>query len=127
MKATMKLLSLLFIALITFSACSKDDDPADNDLFVGTYTGNASYTPNDGENINTSNAKVRVTKISDRYDFYFDNDIPDIKNIKFKNEGDNGIISIDLEDASSYIKIDASNLTIYYLKDGNLWTANAKR
>ena len=36
------LLVLLF-SLISLTSCSRDDDPADNDFFAGTYNGSISY------------------------------------------------------------------------------------
>ena len=39
------LFSVICLSLIAFSciSCSKNDDPADNDLFVGTYKGEISF------------------------------------------------------------------------------------
>ena len=38
MKKIIALVSVICLSLVAFS-CSKNDDPADNDLFVGTYKG----------------------------------------------------------------------------------------
>ena len=42
MKKIIALVSVICLSLVAFS-CSKNDDPADNDLFVGTYKGSISY------------------------------------------------------------------------------------
>ena len=46
MKKLFTLVTLICISIVAFSSisCSKKDDPADNDLFVGTYKGKISYT-----------------------------------------------------------------------------------
>jgi len=45
MKKLFTLVTLICISLVAFSSisCSKNDDPADNDLFVGTYKGKISF------------------------------------------------------------------------------------
>ena len=53
MKNLLKTLSILMLSLFVIVSCSRDDDPADNDFFAGTYNGNISYL--DGSNnINTA-------------------------------------------------------------------------
>jgi len=46
MKKIIALVSVICLSLVAFSSisCSKNDDPADNDLFVGTYKGKVSYS-----------------------------------------------------------------------------------
>ncbi|MGO3241565.1 MAG: hypothetical protein ACTIKD_13960, partial [Sphingobacteriaceae bacterium] len=65
MKNAAKLMSLLFIAFFTLSSCSKDDDPVDNDLFVGTYEGETSYADSNNPDIGVEwgVGKVTVTKL----------------------------------------------------------------
>lgn len=45
MKKIFTLVTLICLSIVAFSSisCSKKDDPADNDLFVGTYKGKISY------------------------------------------------------------------------------------
>lgn len=130
MKKSMKLLSLLFVVLFAVSACSKDDDPADNDIFVDEYRGTISYVnKNDSEkNVAPTEGKVTVTKVGgSNYSFIFDNGIPDILNVKMQ-KGDNN--KLFLEDGKlGLISIDADQLTIGYSStdEGETWTANCKR
>lgn len=127
MKTTIKILSLLCIALFTFASCSKDDDPADNILFADKYRGNISYTSTgDEEDVPSAEGTVTVTKIGDTYNFAFSNGIPNINGIEFEKRGDNTYWNIGGSTAS-YIQIDAENLTIGYVKDGATWTANCSR
>ncbi|WP_409151577.1 hypothetical protein [Sphingobacterium sp. BS-2] len=126
----MKLLSLLFVVLFAVSACSKDDDPADNDIFVDEYRGTISYVnKNDSQkNVAPTEGKVTVTKVGgSNYSFIFDSEIPDILNVKMQ-KGDNN--KLFLEDGKlGLISIDADQLTIGYSStdEGETWTANCKR
>lgn len=123
-----KILSVLAIALLTvslFTSCKKDDDPADNDLFVGTYRGSVSYNT-DGETISKDNGSVTVVKIGSKYNFAFSDGIPDITGVEFEKENDNTYINIG-GDATSYIRINASTLKILYIKDGKRWGADCTR
>lgn len=128
MKKSMKLLSLLFVVLFAVSACSKDDDPADNDIFVDDYKGSISYVnESDSEkNVSPTQGKVTVTKVGgSNYSFIFDSNIPDIINVKMK-KGENNKLFIE-DGAFGVLSIDADQLTIGYTKDGETWTANCKR
>ena len=128
MKKNFVLFSVIFLSLVAFScaSCSKNDDPADNDLFVGTYKGKISYL--DGETKKSAdNGSVTVLKAGNDYYFRFSDGIPDLKGIKFKKEGDHSLVNIDLQDGVKIIRINASSLNILYTTDGKTWTANAKR
>ena len=128
MKKKFVLFSVIFLSLVAFScaSCSKKDDPADNDLFVGTYKGKISYL--DGETKKfADNGSVTVLKAGNDYYFRFSDGIPDLKGIKFKKEGDHSLVNIDLQDGVKIIRINASSLNILYTTDGKTWTANAKR
>lgn len=123
-----KILSVLAIVLLTvslFTSCKKDDDPVDNDLFVGTYRGSVSYNT-DGETISKDNGSVTVVKIGDKYNFAFSDGIPDITGIEFAKDDDNTYINIGSNE-TSYIRITASSLDIFYLKDGKRWGADCSR
>ena len=129
MKKLFTLVTLICISLVAFSSisCSKNDDPADNDLFVGTYKGKISFLKGE-EKKSFDNGSVTVVKTGNDYYFRFSDGIEDLKGVSFKKEGDNRLVNIDFEDGVKYIKIDASSLTMFYTnQDGKIWTANAKR
>ena len=129
MKKIIALVSVICLSLVAFSciSCSKNDDPADNDLFVGTYKGKISYSNGD-ERKAVDNGSVTVVKTGNDYYFRFSDGIEDLKGVSFKKEGDNTLVNIDFKEGVQYIKIDASSLTMFYTnKDGKIWTANAKR
>ena len=128
MKKLFTLVTLICISLVAFSSisCSKNDDPADNDLFVGTYKGKISYT-NGQEQKAADNGSVTVVKTGNDYYFRFSDGIEDLKGVSFKKEGDNTLVNIDFQDGVKYIKINASSLTMLYTTEGKTWTANAKR
>ena len=124
MKKLLKLTLMLFMMTAVFTACSKDDDPANNDLFVGTYNGSISYTKGD-KTISKSDGKVTVIKTGNNYNFTFSDGIPNLNGVEFKKDA-NAVISVGT-DESKYIKIDASKLTIAFTKDGEVWTVNCSR
>ena len=129
MKKIIALVSVICLSLVAFSSisCSKNDDPADNDLFVGTYKGSISYS-NGEKKESFDNGSVTVVKTGNDYYFRFSDGIEDLKGVSFKKEGDNTLVNIDFKEGVQYIKIDASSLTMFYTnKDGKIWTANAKR
>lgn len=128
MKKIFTLVTLVCLSIVAFSSisCSKKDDPADNDLFVGTYKGKISYS--DGkEKKAADNGSVTVVKAGNDYYFRFSDGIPDLKGVSFKKEGDNTLVNIDLQEGVKLIKIDASSLKILYTQDGKIWTANGNR
>ena len=128
MKKIFTLVTLICLSIVAFSSisCSKKDDPADNNLFVGTYKGKISYS--DGkEKKAADNGSVTVVKAGNDYYFRFSDGIPDLKGVSFKKEGDNTLVNIDLQEGVKLIRIDASSLKILYTQDGKIWTANAKR
>ncbi|HEY4538961.1 MAG TPA: hypothetical protein VIG94_02995 [Faecalibacter sp.] len=124
MKKLLKFFLVTFFALFVFTACSDDDDPVDNDLFVGTYTGTVGYT--DATTTINADGNVRVVKVGDKYNFIFSNSIPNITGVEFRREDANYSINVDGSDLS-YIRINANDLKIFYVVDGKTWTANASR
>ena len=128
MKKLFTLVTLICISIVAFSSisCSKNDDPADNDLFVGTYKGKISYT-NGQEQKAADNGAVTVVKTGNDYYFRFSDGIEDLKGVSFKKEGDHTLVNVDFQDGVKFIKINASSLTMLYTTDGKTWTANAKR
>jgi len=124
MKNFVKILGLFLIIATVITSCSKDDDPADNDLFVGTYKGSVSYKK-DGTNIVSSDGKITVSKVGETYNFYFGSNIPDITGVKFEKQGDNTYISIG--SGLTGITINAGSLKMLVSKDGATWTADCTR
>ncbi|GIM58262.1 hypothetical protein [Capnocytophaga canimorsus] len=125
MKNVLKIVGVFCLAFVAF-ACSKNDDPADNDLFVGKYKGSVSFSGGD-KKINTDNGSVTVAKIGENYNFVFSDGIEDLTGVKFKKEGDNTLVNVDFQDGIQYIKITKNSLNMLYMKDGKTWKANAKR
>ena len=123
---TVVTLICLSIVALSFTSCSKKDDPADNNLFVGTYKGKISYL--DGKEKKTAdNGSVTVVKAGNDYYFRFSDGIPDLKGVSFKKEGDNNLVNVDLQEGVKLIRITASSLKILYTQDGKTWIANGDR
>lgn len=131
MKSVFKFFGLLAVVVLTFTACSKDDDPVDNDFFVGTYSGTISYNDGDtdADDVDPTEGTVTVSKIGsgDTYNFRFSDGIPDITGVQFEKKGDNIYFSVGSQDGVNYIRIDASTLKMLFSKDGNTWTADCNR
>ena len=123
MKKLLSLLAVIGFGVLVLASCSKDDDPKDNDLFLGTYKGKVSYTSGDETKSNDSGSVI-VSKIGDKYTFTFSDGIPSITNKEIK-KGENSF-TIDWNEGS-IITIDESNLNIKMIKDGEAWSANCKR
>ena len=123
MKKFLSLLAIVGFGVLVLASCSKDDDPKDNDLFLGTYKGKVSYTNGD-ETKSNDNGSVVVAKIGDKYTFNFSDGIPSITNKEIK-KGENSF-TLDW-DEGSIITIDESNLNIKMIKDGEAWSANCRR
>lgn len=130
MKNLIKYLGLFLMAFSMFAltSCSRNDDPADNDFFAGTYKGSVSYNDGGSTKISSDNGSVFVTKIGSgtKYNFTFSNGIPDLNGIEFQKSGDNIMVSIGAT-GTSYIRIDNKTLKMLFIKDGKTWTANATR
>ncbi len=130
MKKAIRILGLFlltFFVVTSITSCSDDDDPANNDFFAGTYRGNVAYNGG-GDNINSNDGSVFVTKIASgtKYNFSFSNGIPDLNGVEFNQQGDNTLVMVG-STATSYIRIDNNDLKILYIKDGKTWTANCTR
>ncbi len=132
MKNLMKVLATLVVlamSAVVFTACSNDDDPADNDFFAGTYKGKVSYNTGTATgNISSDDGSVFVTKIASgtKYNFAFSNGIPDLVGVEFEKKGDNTLVSVGATEAE-FIRIDNKNLNMVYRKDGKTWTATTTR
>ena len=123
MKKLLSLLAVFGLGVLVLVSCSKDDDPKDNDIFIGKYKGKVSYTSGD-ETISNNDGSVTVVKVGDKYTFNFSDDIPSIKDKNIK-KGENSF-TLDW-DEGSIITIDESNLNINMIKDGAAWSASLKR
>lgn len=122
MNKSIKILCLLFFSTLLITSCSEDNDPVDDDLFVGTYEGAIGYLETGSStNISTNEGKVTLVKVGDTYNFNFSDGIPSLNGIKMeKNQ------SVLLSEDGA-IKIDAGTLIIGYNKDDKTWTANCER
>ena len=125
LKTLFKTLGVVLLIALVFTSCSKDDDPVDNDLFIGKYKGSISYVDSD-MTVNKEDGNVEVIKIGKNYNFIFSDKIPDLTGVQFEKEGENVVINVG-SDESHLIRIDANNLNIAYTKEGKVWTANCKR
>lgn len=121
MKTSLKLLSIFFMTVLVTS-CSKNDDPVDDNLFVGTYNGSVSYTESDNNtDISTDDGKVTVVKVGNTYNFDFSDGIPSLNGVKME-KNQNVLISSD-----GTIKIDEGVLIIAYSDNNEVWGANCSR
>ena len=126
MKNKIRVLGTLIIATLMLAvACSKDDDPADNDFFVGTYNGTITYNSGDGETITDDDGRVTVVKVDDSYSFDFGSGIPNITGVKFQKQDDNTYISVG--EGLTGITVTASSLKMLVANDNGTWTADCSR
>lgn len=122
MKKGLKFLGMLVLATVVFASCSDDNDPADDNLFVGTYNGSVSYSdPDSNTNISTDEGRVTVVKVGDSYNFDFSDGIPSLTGINIQ-DNENTFISTD-----GAISIDEGKLIIDYTSGGETWRANSTR
>ncbi|SRR5690554_978908 len=126
MKTFLKFFGILALGVssMAFVNCSDDDDPADSDFFIGRYNGTVGYL--DGEtSISSDDGHVQVVKVGNDYNFIFSDGIPDITGVEIEKNENTAVMVGSTE--THYIRINAQDLTILYLKDGATWTANAER
>lgn len=118
----MKFFGILILATIVTVSCSDDNDPTDDNLFVGTYNGALSYNNSEnGEETETNDGSVTLTKIGDTYNFRFSNGIPDLNGIEIE-DNQNTFVSL-----NGAITIDEGQLLINYTEDSETWTADCER
>lgn len=125
MRRIIKLFGIAILATILLSACSKSDNPADNNLFLGTYKdGSISYI-NGTTNISENDGSILVTKVGTQYNFKFsNNDIPGITlNIPMGDDGYAGSV----DGYTGILTINESKLQFGLTKDGATWSANLSR
>lgn len=114
----------MVVSLMFVVSCSKDTDPSETDLFVGTYRGSISYTGG-GETVSDSDGRVTVTKVGSTYTFAFGSGIPNITGVEFERKDDNTYVSIG--DGLTGITISASTLNMLVTNDEGTWTADCER
>ncbi len=120
MRKSINVLGIFLFAMVVMASCSKDNDPTDDNLFVGTYNGSVAFT--DAEtNISSEDGRVTLVKVGDTYNFDFSNSIPSLNGIKME-KNQNMLVNSD-----GTITIDEGNLVIAYSKDGKVWGADCKR
>lgn len=126
MKNRVNVLGALTVTLLIFlGSCSKDTDPADTDLFVGTYKGTITFN-GDGKTITDEDGRVTVTKVGGSYSFIFGSGIPDLTGVRFeKDENSNTYFSIG--DGLTGITISANSLKMLVSNDRGTWTADCSR
>lgn len=125
MKRILGTLSAVSLSMLLLYSCSKDKDPKDSDVFIGSYEGNIAYK-SDTDDKSTSTGKVTVSKVGDTYNFAFSDGIPNVNGISFIKEDEEFSINVG-SSATSYIRINASKLVMLYKVDEQLWTANCTR
>lgn len=122
MKKPIKFLSIMFFIAALIVSCSKDNDPTDDNLFVGTYNGSISYSDTESETeTTTDDGRVTVVKVGNNYRFDFSNSIPSINGVEME-KNQNVLVN-----SSGTIKIDEGELIIAYVQDGETWGANCTR
>ncbi|WP_353128208.1 hypothetical protein [Parapedobacter pyrenivorans] len=125
MKNTAKMIGTLVVASLLFLvSCDKDTDPADRDLFVGTYEGDITFQDED-RTITDEDGRVTVAKAGDSYSFVFGSGIPDITGVRFEEGDDN--VHVGIGDGFEGIRITASSLNILVTNDRGTWTADCSR
>ncbi|MEI3800306.1 MULTISPECIES: hypothetical protein [Chitinophaga] len=125
MKPILSVIGVLLLSAILFVSCSKDTDPADTDIFAGTFRGKIGYVDSE-KNITQDNGSVFVTKIGTRYDFRFSDGIPDLTGVQFEKKDDNTMTSVG-SSGTGLITINKDKLIIGFARDGRSWTADCGR
>lgn len=125
MKSILRVIGVLLLAVVLFTSCSKDTDPADVDVFAGTFRGKIGYV-DDEKNISQDNGSVFVTKVGTRYDFRFSDGIPDLTGVDFEKKDDNTMVSIG-SSGTGLITINKDKLVIGFARNGRSWTADCGR
>ncbi|RPD39364.1 hypothetical protein [Chitinophaga barathri] len=125
MRSMLKIVGVLLLSAFLISSCSKDTDPADVDVFAGTFRGKIGYTDAE-KNISQDNGSVFVTKVGSRYDFRFSDGIPDITNVEFSKKDANTMVSVG-GSGTGLITINKDKLVIGFSRDGRNWSADCGR
>lgn len=85
---TLGLGMLILTAVISFTSCSKDDDPADNNLFIGKYEGKIAFDDlkDNSKDVPSGDGSITVTKTGNTYNFAFGNGIPNLNALTLKRK-----------------------------------------
>ena len=122
MKNSIKFFSVLFMAVSLLVSCDEDNDPSDDNLFVGTYDGSVSYSNSENNtDISTDDGSVTVVKVGDNYRFDFSDGIPTLSGIEIE-DNENTLVALD-----GAITIDEGNLVIAYTQGDETWGADCSR
>jgi hypothetical protein len=122
MKKSIIILCVLIASVGVLKSCSKDNDPTDDNVFIGTYKGSVNFAEEENNTlVTTEDGKVTLVKFGDTYNFDFSDGIPSLNGIEME-KSQNVLINSD-----GTIKIDAGKLIIAYSKDGKVWGANCER
>mgnify|MGYP001314956969 CR=1 FL=1 len=125
MKKHLKVFGALVVASLMFIAsCDEDTDPAETDLFVGTYEGTITFNDNE-QTITDEDGRVTVTKVGETYSFVFGSGIPDLTGVRFERDDDNTYISVG--EGLTGIRITANSLNMLVTNDRGTWTADCSR
>lgn len=125
MKFMLSIVGVLLLSTLVFSSCSKDTDPADVDVFAGTFRGKIGYVDAE-KNISQDNGSVFVTKVGTRYNFRFSDGIPDLTGVDFERKDDNTLTSVG-SDGTGLITINKDKLVIAFARSGRNWSADCGR
>lgn len=125
MKSVLKIMGVLLLVAFFVSACSKDTDPADVDVFAGTFRGKIGYTDAE-KNITQDNGSVFVTKLNNTYNFRFSDGIPDLNGVEFQRKDDNTLVSVG-SSGTGMITINKDKLVIGFTRNGRNWSADCGR
>lgn len=122
MKKLIPTFCILFLAVLMTVSCSKDNDPVDDNLFVGTYNGSISYVEQESSTtISTAEGRVTLVKVGDTYNFDFSDGVPSLTGIRMeKNQNV-------LANADGTLIIGEGRLFMAYTKDGGKWGADCTR
>lgn len=125
MKSVFKFTGILLFVAFIMSSCSKDTDPADVDVFAGTFRGEIGYRDAE-KNITQDNGSVFVTKVGTNYNFRFSDGIPDLTGVQFQRKDDNTMVSVG-SDGTGVITINKDRLVIGFTRSGRTWSADCGR
>ncbi|MBC9930191.1 hypothetical protein [Chitinophaga qingshengii] len=125
MKSFLKIMGVLLVAILLFNSCSKNTDPADVDIFAGTFKGKITYHDGD-KNVDQANGSVFVTKVGTRYDFRFSDGIPDLTGVEFEKKDDNTMVNIG-SSGTGMITINKDKLVIGFTRNNQVWGADCTR
>lgn len=125
MKSMLRIMGVMLFTAFLFAACSKDTDPADTEIFAGTFRGKVGYKDAE-KDISQANGSVFVTKVGSRYDFKFSDAIPALTGIEFQKKDDNTLVSMGAS-GTGLITINKDKLVIGFTKDNRTWTADCGR